>query len=51
MALGQEIIQVFGLLLNRLDDSSHSAGHASLILAGIQVLLLFTLLSVRAFNN
>src|SRR5690554_966437 len=29
VALGKEIIQVFGFLLNRLDDGSHSAGHAS----------------------
>ncbi len=29
MALGKEVIQVFGLLLNRLDNGSHNARHAS----------------------
>jgi hypothetical protein len=50
MALGQEIIQMLGLVLNRLDDSSHSAGRASWELAGIQVFFLFTLLSLRVLK-
>jgi hypothetical protein len=29
MALGKKIIEMFGLLLNRLDDSSHNARRAS----------------------